>query len=113
MSTSKIEMYIFFILLVCYFMWSGTLDLQLWCSSIISHNITSITHNYHTNISSITYKHIYVHTYLQMDGEVVEQDRKLDAVRDMLQRAKRGSRTNLDRVHLSRVNLVDDLLQYV
>ena len=38
------------ILSVSYFLLSGALELQLCSSSIISHNITSIAHNHHTNI---------------------------------------------------------------
>ena len=40
-------------------MWSGILDLQLWCTSIIPHNITSISYNYHTHKNiSISSKYI-------------------------------------------------------
>ena len=36
-------------LLLSCFMWGGTLDCQLWCSSIISYNNNIIAHNHHTN----------------------------------------------------------------
>ena len=35
---------------------------KLWCSSIISYNITSIAHNHHTNLPS--FKHINIYIYL-------------------------------------------------
>ena len=45
------------------FMWTGALDLQLWCSFIITCNITSIAHNHYTNIYSQTYTFI-TYTYI-------------------------------------------------
>ena len=39
---------------------------QLWCSSIILYNITSIAHDHHINIYPLSsFKHINIHIYLQ------------------------------------------------
>ena len=40
------------------FVWSGALDFQLWYPSIISYNITSVTHNQYTDIYSLLNIHI-------------------------------------------------------
>ena len=45
------------------FMWGSALDRQLWCSSIISHNITIITHNQHTDIYPLLTHKIYLFLY--------------------------------------------------
>ena len=45
-------------------LFSGALDCQLLCSSIISYNIISTTHNHHTNIYSQTHIHINIYIYI-------------------------------------------------
>ena len=42
------------------FTWSGALDRQPWCSSVISFNATSILHNRYTDIYQYSYKHINI-----------------------------------------------------
>jgi hypothetical protein len=49
---------------------------------------------------------------LQQEGEVVEQDRKLDAVRNMLQRARDDNRTNLERLSVTREGCAREVLAY-
>lgn len=49
---------------------------------------------------------------MMQDGEVVEQDRKLDAVRNLLHRARSENRTNLERITVHRDNIVEEVLQY-
>jgi serine/threonine protein kinase/N-acetylneuraminic acid mutarotase len=49
---------------------------------------------------------------LQQEGEIVEQDRKLDAVRDMLRNARYENRNNIDRLHITRDTLVETVLKY-
>ena len=49
---------------------------------------------------------------LVQDGEVVEQDRKLDAVRNLLYRARADNRTNLEKLVVHRDTLVDEVLTY-
>lgn len=49
---------------------------------------------------------------LLRDGEVVEQDRKLEAVRNMLHRCRHENRTNIEKIVISRNNLVGDVLSY-
>jgi len=49
---------------------------------------------------------------LVQDGEVVEQDRKLDAVRNLLYRARADNRTNLEKLSVHRDTLVDEVLTY-
>ena len=49
---------------------------------------------------------------LVQDGEVVEQDRKLDAVRNLLYRARTENRTNLEKLVVHRDTLVDEVLTY-
>jgi serine/threonine protein kinase len=49
---------------------------------------------------------------LLRDGEVVEQDRKLEAVRSMLHRCRNDNRSNIDNVVIRRNNLVGDVLAY-
>ena len=51
-SKSNLKTLNFSILVLSYFMWIAALDLQLWCFSIISHNITSISYNYYTDVYS-------------------------------------------------------------
>jgi serine/threonine protein kinase len=49
---------------------------------------------------------------LQQEGEVVEQDRKLDAVRNLLARARVDNMTNVDRITVSRSDCARDVLRY-
>jgi len=49
---------------------------------------------------------------LMQDGEVVEQDRKLEAVRNLLHRARSDNRTNLEKLTLNREQLVEKVLDY-
>ena len=49
---------------------------------------------------------------LEQEGEVVEQDRKLDAVRNMLQKAREDNRTNLERLSISRASCTQDVLRH-
>jgi hypothetical protein len=49
---------------------------------------------------------------LEQDGEVVEQDRKLDAVRNMIQKAREDNRTNLERLSITRGSCTRDVLRY-
>lgn len=49
---------------------------------------------------------------LMQDGEVVEQDRKLEAVRDLLHRARSENRTNLERLTVRREQIVTQMLDY-
>ena len=54
--------------MVSSFMWSGALDLQLSCSSIMSHNITIISHNHHTHL----YPLLKIKTYLSTSVRTAE-----------------------------------------
>ncbi len=49
---------------------------------------------------------------LMQEGEVVEQDRKLEAVRNLLHKARSENRTNLDRINVNRDNVVPSVLAY-
>lgn len=49
---------------------------------------------------------------LMQDGEMVEQDRKLDAVRHLVYRVRGENRTNIERLVINRQTLVGDLLTY-
>lgn len=49
---------------------------------------------------------------LLKDGEVVEQDRKLEAVRSMLQRCRTENRTNIEKITIHRDNIVKEVLKY-
>ena len=49
---------------------------------------------------------------MMQDGEVVEQDRKLDAVRNLLHCARSENRTNLERITVHRDGIVAEVLQY-
>lgn len=44
------------------------------------------------------------------EGEVVEQDKKLDAVRDVLRRVRSENRINIERITVNRENIVQDVL---
>lgn len=49
---------------------------------------------------------------LMQEGEIVEQDRKLDAVRNLLSRTRAANRNIFDRVTISRDSVVEDMLRY-
>ena len=49
-----------------YFMWSGALDIQLWCSSITICNIFSISHNHHTDM----YPQTPIYLYIYRDSQI-------------------------------------------
>jgi serine/threonine protein kinase len=57
------------------------------------------------------FRSAFVERLLQ-EGEVVEQDRKLEAVRDLLHRVRSENRTNIERVTVNRENLVATMLSY-
>ena len=57
------------------------------------------------------FRSTFVERLLQ-EGEVVEQDRKLEAVRDLFHRVRSENRTNLDRLSLRREEVVDSVLDY-
>jgi hypothetical protein len=46
------------------------------------------------------------------EGEVVEQSKKLEAVRSLLDNTRSENRTNLDRLTIRRETVVEDILQY-
>jgi hypothetical protein len=49
---------------------------------------------------------------LMQEGEIVEQDRKLDAVRNLLSRTRAAHRNNFDRLTISRATVAEDVLRY-
>ena len=49
---------------------------------------------------------------LLKDGEIVEQDRKLDAVRNLIHRARSDNRNNLEKITTRRDNVVPDVLRH-
>lgn len=49
---------------------------------------------------------------LMQEGEIVEQDRKLDAVRNLLSRTRAANRNVFDRVTVSRDTVVEDVLKF-
>jgi serine/threonine protein kinase len=49
---------------------------------------------------------------LMQEGEIVEQDRKLDAVRNLLSRTRAANRNSFDRISISRSSVVEDVLKY-
>eukprot|EP00602_Paraphysomonas_sp_CaronLab_P011304 CAMPEP_0185039532 /NCGR_PEP_ID=MMETSP1103-20130426/36457_1 /TAXON_ID=36769 /ORGANISM="Paraphysomonas bandaiensis, Strain Caron Lab Isolate" /LENGTH=1230 /DNA_ID=CAMNT_0027578455 /DNA_START=47 /DNA_END=3739 /DNA_ORIENTATION=- len=46
-----------------------------------------------------------------LEGEVVDQNRKLHAVRDLFKRVRSENRTNLERITIRREHVVDDMLR--
>ena len=57
------------------------------------------------------FRSTFVERLLQ-EGEVVEQDRKLEAVRDLLHRVRSENRTVLDKITVNREVLVETILDY-
>lgn len=49
---------------------------------------------------------------LLQEGEIVEQDRKLEAVRSMLHRCRSENVTNVEKCTIRRANMVEDVLTY-
>jgi hypothetical protein len=49
---------------------------------------------------------------LMEEGEVVEQNRKLEAVRNLLQQVRSENNTNLDKITVRREHIADDVLTY-
>eukprot|EP01033_Poteriospumella_lacustris_P000704 gene704-499_t len=49
---------------------------------------------------------------LMQEGEIVEQDRKLDAVRNLLSRTRAAHRNVFDRLTISRATVAEDVLRY-
>lgn len=49
---------------------------------------------------------------LMQDGEIVAQDRKLEAVRSMLDRTRASNRTNIETITISRNSVVQDVIRY-
>ena len=60
--------------------------------------------------------HVYFRTNfvdrLVQDGEVVEQDRKLEAVRHLIQKTRQSNRNNIDRIEVRRDHILEDGFRY-
>lgn len=49
---------------------------------------------------------------MMQEGEIVEQDRKLEAVRNLFSRTRTNHRNSFDKINVSRASIVNDVLTY-
>ena len=96
----------------------GNLHLPLGCESELSDligRLLSINQSQRPTAAAALMHPYFRSTFIErllQEGEFVAQDRKLEAVRDLLHRVRLENRTNIEKTTVSRENLTEILLQY-